>query len=92
MQKKITTISCVVASSYKKTRNVLGEKITYMRRFGWFHRFFTAPNIGESCRDVLAGEELFRKERDEDQSFFLRVFTPENIEQPRRYRYPRQAL
>lgn len=63
----------------KETQNVLGEKITYMRHFGWLNRFSPAPNIGESCRD-LGGEfnrdALLRKEREQDQMFFLGIFKP----------------
>ena len=63
----------------KTTQNVLGEKITYMRHFGWINHFSPAPNIGMSCRD-LGGEfnrdELFRKEREQDQTFFQSIFKP----------------
>lgn len=61
------------------TKKVLGEKITFLRYFGWINNFSTAPNIGESCRD-LGGEfnraALLRKEREEDQSLFLGIFKP----------------
>jgi len=63
----------------KETQTVLGERITYMRHFGWINRFSPAPNIGESCRD-LVGEfnraELFQKEREQDQTFFQGIFEP----------------
>lgn len=63
----------------KETQNVLGEKITYMRRFGWINRFSPAPNIGESCRD-LGGEsnrdELSRREREQEQKFFREILKP----------------
>lgn len=63
----------------KETQNILGERITYMRHFGWLNRFSAVPNIGESCRDS-AGEfnrnELLRKEREQDQMFFLGIFKP----------------
>ena len=64
----------------KETKNVLGEKITYMRRFGWINRFSPAPNIGESCRDIWAeryGRDfLFQKENSEDKDFLLKIFIP----------------
>ena len=63
----------------KETQIVLGEKITYMRRFGWVNRFSPSPNIGESCRD-LGGEsnreELFRREREQEQKFFREILKP----------------
>ena len=63
----------------KETPNILGERITYMRHFGWINRFSPAPNIGEGCRD-LGGEfnrdELFRKEREQEQMFFRDIFKP----------------
>ncbi|MBI4937115.1 MAG: hypothetical protein HY846_02640 [Nitrosomonadales bacterium] len=63
----------------KESRVILGERISYMRYFGWLNRFSPAPNIGEGCRN-LGGEfnrnELLRKEREQDQMFFLGVFKP----------------
>jgi len=55
----------------KETQTVLGEKITYMRHFGWINRFSPAPNIGEDCR-YLGGQ----KERDQEQKFFGDIFKP----------------
>jgi hypothetical protein len=64
-----------------KTQNILGEKITYTRHFGWLTHFSPAPNIGESCRDVWAArygsDSLFMKESSENREFFLRIFTPQ---------------
>jgi len=64
----------------KKTRAVLGEKITYMRRFGWIVRFSPAPNIGEGCRNIWAKrhgrDRLFQKEDSENKNFLLRIFIP----------------
>jgi len=51
-----------------ETKNVLGERITYMRHFGWLNIFSPAPNIGEGC-------ELSRqKEQEQEQNFFLSIF------------------
>jgi len=51
-----------------ETKNILGERITYMRHFGWLNIFSPAPNIGEGC-------ELSRqKEQEQEQSFFLSIF------------------
>jgi hypothetical protein len=63
----------------KETQTVLGERITYMRRFGWINHFSTAPGIGESCRNLRAGlsqDELIRKEREQEQKFFGDIFKP----------------
>ncbi|NJD69637.1 MAG: hypothetical protein FIA90_13505 [candidate division NC10 bacterium] len=49
----------------KETQTVLGERITYMRYFGWINHFSPAPNIGEGCR-YLGGQ----KERQQEQDFF----------------------
>lgn len=63
----------------QENETVLGEKITYMRYYGWINRFSTAPNIGESCRD-LGGEsnreELSRREREQEQKFFREILKP----------------
>lgn len=63
-----------------ETNNVLGEKITYMRHFGWINHFSPAPNIGESCRDLgrqFNRDQLFRKEREQEQTLFRDVLKPE---------------
>ncbi len=53
-----------------ETKNVLGERITYMRHFGWLNRFSPAPNIGEGC-------ELSRsQEQEQEQNFFRGIFKP----------------
>jgi len=53
------------------TQTVLGERITYMRYFGWMNRFSPAPNIGEGCA-YLGGQT----ERDQEQKFFSEIFRP----------------
>ena len=66
----------------KETQSVLGERVTYMRHFGWMNRLSPAPNIGETCRDLEAErgrEELFRKEREEEQAFFGSILRPEAL-------------
>jgi len=55
----------------KQTQTVLGERIDYMRHFGWINRFSLAPNIGVSCKK--AGSE---QERDQEQKFFRDIFKP----------------
>jgi|SRR3989344_1779937 len=63
----------------KETQIVLGEKITYIRHFGWINRLSPAPNIGESCRDLewrSNREELSRKEREQEQKFFREILKP----------------
>jgi len=61
----------------KETQTVLGERITYMRHFGWINRFSPASYVGEGCRE-LEGEsnraDLVRKEREEEQKFFGDIF------------------
>lgn len=63
----------------KETQNVLGERITYMRHFGWLNRFSPASTIGESCRN-LGGEferdGLLKKEREQEQMFFRDILKP----------------
>lgn len=63
----------------KETQNVLGEKITFVRHYGWLNQFSPASTVGESCRD-LGGEsnreELFRREREQEQKFFREILKP----------------
>jgi hypothetical protein len=63
----------------KETKNVLGEKITFVRHYGWLNQFSPASTVGESCRD-LGGEsnreELARKEREQEQKFFHEILKP----------------
>ena len=61
----------------KNTKTVLGERITFVRYYGWLNEFSPASAMGESCRDLGWGnrhEELLRKENDEEQKFFQAVF------------------
>lgn len=63
----------------KKTQTVLGERITYMRHFGWMNRFSPAPNIGESCRELEGEsnrEKLAQEEREQEQQFFRGILKP----------------
>jgi hypothetical protein len=65
-----------------ETKDVLGEKITYMRHFGWMSRFSPAPNIGEDCRNLGyqdTRDEYRRKEREREEIFFRSIFTPMRI-------------
>lgn len=53
-----------------EAQKVLGERVAYMRHFGWFNRFSPAPNIGEGC-------ELSRdQEQVQEQNFFRAIFKP----------------
>lgn len=54
------------------TQTVLGERISYMRYFGWLNRFSPAPNVGETC--PLQKEE---KRKEQEQNFFAEIFKPE---------------
>jgi hypothetical protein len=54
----------------KETKNILGERITYMRHFGWLNLFSPAPNIGEGCE--LDGQN----EKEQEQNFFRKIFKP----------------
>lgn len=63
----------------KDTQTVLGERITYMRFFGWVKRFSPAPNIGESCRELSKESdrgELLRKEREQEWKLFGEILKP----------------
>lgn len=53
------------------TQAVIGERITYMRHFGWLNRFSPAPNIGAGCK--YSGGQ---KDRDQEQAFFKDIFKP----------------
>ncbi len=63
----------------KETKNVLGEKITFVRHYGWLNQFSPASTVGVSCRD-LGGEsnreELSRREREQEQKFFREILKP----------------
>jgi len=63
----------------QKTKQDLGEKVTFNRYFGWLNRFSTAPNVAESCRDLWADkygqDALFQKENSEEKAFLLKIFT-----------------
>lgn len=54
-----------------ETNVVLGEKITFMRDYGWLNRLSVAPNIGESC--AYLGQD---KEREREQELFSNIFIP----------------
>lgn len=63
----------------KETKTVLGERITYMRHFGWMNRFSLAPTIGESCRELVGEsnrERLAQIEREQEQQLFSGVLKP----------------
>jgi hypothetical protein len=66
----------------KETQDILGERISYVRFFGWMNRFSPAPNVAESCRDIwgvwrdINRDEFSRKELEQDQAFFLNIFKP----------------
>jgi len=53
----------------KDTQTILGERITYMRHFGWINRFSLAPNIGEGCA-YLGGQ----KDREQEKKYFNDIF------------------
>jgi len=62
-----------------ETQTVLGERITYMRHFGWMNRFSPAPNIGEGCRELRvesSREKLAQEEREHEQQFFRGILKP----------------
>jgi len=58
----------------------LGDRITYVRHYGWIGHFSPSPRVGESCREVWARkygtEVLFQKENKEQREFMLKVFVP----------------
>lgn len=56
----------------KESHVVLGERISYMRYFGWINQFSSAPNVGEGCRYL--GDQ---NEREKEQNFFSDIFKPE---------------
>jgi hypothetical protein len=67
----------------KDSDTVLGERITYIRLYGWLNRFSTAPNIAESCRNLdgetnneTSREDFIRKEVKQEQEFFQSIFKP----------------
>jgi len=74
---KITKSRAQLIDNY--TKNVLGEQITYIRKYGWLNRFSISPSTGESCRD-LSGERdreiLHQKEAEKERAFFQDIFKP----------------
>ena len=64
----------------KQSKRDLGEKITFIRYYGWLNRFSPAPSVGESCRDVFARrysqDVFFQKENSEARDFLLKIFIP----------------
>ncbi len=63
-----------------ETRQDLGEKVTFVRYYGWLNQFSLAPNVGESCRNVWSKKYgknvMFQKENSEEREFLLKIFTP----------------
>lgn len=63
-----------------QSKHDLGEKITFVRYYGWLNRFSPAPNVGESCRDLWAkkyGQDVFfQKENSAEKDFLLKIFIP----------------
>ena len=61
-----------------QSKNDLGEKITFVRHYGWLNHFSPASTVGESCRNIWAkkyGQDaLFRKEDSDERDFVLRLF------------------
>lgn len=63
----------------KETQTVLGERVTYMRHYGWINLFSPASTIGESCRDLggeFNREKLAQEEREQEQRFFRDILKP----------------
>lgn len=58
------------------SNTVVGERITYMRRYGWLNRFTTAPNIGEGCK--YSGGQ---KDSEQEKEFFKDIFKPITLTQ-----------
>lgn len=63
----------------KANDETLAEKITFSRRYGWVHRATSlAPNVGESCADVIAQrhgrEEMVRRDREDYAALVRNVF------------------
>jgi len=60
-----------------EANETLGERITYMRKYGWLRHFSVSPSIGASCRDIY-GEanrsELLRNEVEQERRFFSSIF------------------
>ncbi len=63
-----------------KSKQDLGEKVTFIRYYGWLNQFSLAPNVGESCRNIWSERYgrnvLFRKENSEEINFLLKIFIP----------------
>jgi len=55
----------------RETQIILGERVTFMRYFGWLNSFSPAPNIGEGCK--FLGAQL---EREQEQKLFNDIFKP----------------
>lgn len=62
-----------------QSKQDLGEKITFVRYYGWLNQFSPAPNVGESCRNIWAKrfgrDAFFQKENSEERDFLLKIFT-----------------
>lgn len=59
----------------RSSLEIMGERITFLRYFGWIERLSPAPNIGESCRDL--GGEISRDESERSQALLRGIFLPE---------------
>ena len=58
----------------KETKDVLGERISYMRHYGWLSHFSIAPNIGEGCRYMGNKEDRLK-----EQEFYRDIFKPAKL-------------
>jgi len=62
------------------SKRYLGEKVTFIRYYGWLNQFSPASRVGESCRDVWADKygqkSLFQKENLEERKLALKIFIP----------------
>ena len=64
-----------------KSKRDLGEKVTFIRYYGWLNQFSPASRVGESCRDVWADKygqkALLHKENLEERKLALEIFIPQ---------------
>jgi len=62
------------------TNDVLAEKVTFLRHYGWLHRFASlAPNVGETCGRETGdhqSNEVARKGIDRNDKALVDIFTP----------------
>jgi len=63
----------------KHTNILVGEKITFMRNYGWINEYTLARTRGEICENVLIrknGKNVFKKQRDYEYKMFIKkIFT-----------------